>query len=369
MKIIVLSSNTTSLFWFRIDMMKTFLAQGHEVLAVADEPESLWQEKFSALGIRYRSIPVQRNGMNPLKDLKTLRAVKALLKEEKPQKIFAYQAKTVIYGGIAAASCNVEFYPLIAGLGSIFLSNNLKTKIVRKILVTEYRYGMRKAPNAFFQNNDDLSVFVKHKILPEEKAVILNGSGVNLDLFPPCPQPEVPAFLCISRLIRDKGVVEYLDACREIKKRHPNVRCMLVGPFDTNPSAISPEELQAYLDDGSVEYFGEQKNVQPFLAQCTAYVLPSYHEGTPKTVLEAMATGRPILTTDAPGCRQTVPDGKNGILVPVKSVPALVEAMEQLLSHPKLCISMGEESRTLAEQRYDVRIINRKISETMKLIP
>lgn len=369
MKIIVLSSNTTSLFWFRIDMMKAFLAQGHQVLAVGEESETLWQDKFASLGIGYRSIPVQRNGMNPTKDLKTLRALKALLKEERPQKIFAYQAKTVIYGGIAAGSLGIEFYPLIAGLGSIFLNHDFKTRIVRRILVAEYRYGMRKAPKAFFQNEDDLSVFTKHSILPREKAVILNGSGVNLEHFPQVPLPEKPAFLCISRLIRDKGVMEYLNACRELRKNHPQVRCMLVGPFDTNPSAITREELQSYLDDGSVEYLGPQENVQPFLAQCSAYVLPSYHEGTPKTVLEAMATGRPILTTDAPGCRQTIPQGKNGILVPVRSVPPLVTAMEQLLADPEGCRAMGTESRRLAEQYYDVRIINRKISETMKLIP
>lgn len=310
MKILVLSSFTTSLFWFRIDMMQSFLQAGHEVLAVAEEPEELWENKFAALGIRYRSIPVQRNGMNPLKDLQTLRALKTLMKEEKPDKIFAYQAKTVIYGGMAAAGCGItEFYPLIAGLGSIFLSDDLKTRLVRKILVTEYKYGMRKTPKAFFQNEDDLGVFIKHGIISGDRAVILNGSGVNLDKFPQKPLPEEFALLCISRLIRDKGVMEYLEACRILKQRHPQVRCMLVGPFDTNPSAIQKEELQGYIDDGSIEYFGEQKNVQPYLEQCSIYVLPSYHEGTPKTVLEAMATGRPILTTDAPGCRQTVPEG------------------------------------------------------------
>ncbi len=370
MKVLVLSSFTTSLFWFRIDMMQAFLREGHEVLAVADESEELWAEKFSQLGIRYRSIPVQRNGMNPIKDLKTLRALKQLLKEERPDRIFAYQAKTVIYGGIAAGSCGIkEFYPLIAGLGSIFLSNDLKTRLVRTVLVNEYRLGMKKAPAAFFQNDDDLGVFLKHRIITKDKAVILNGSGVNLEKFPPVPQPEDFAFLCISRLIRDKGVMEYLQACRIIKQRHPEVRCMLIGPFDTNPSAIHPEDLQGFLDDGSVEYFGEQKNVQPYLAQCSTYVLPSYHEGTPKTVLEAMATGRPILTTDAPGCRQTVPEGKNGLLVPVRSVPSLVEAMEQLLSSPELCKSMGQESLKLARKQYDVHIVNRKILETMNLIP
>jgi glycosyltransferase involved in cell wall biosynthesis len=199
--------------------------------------------------------------------------------------------------------------------------------------------------------------------------VILNGSGVNLAQFPQVSQPEQPVFLCISRLIRDKGVMEYLEACRQLRKRHPEVRCLLVGPFDTNPSAITKEELQSFTEDGSVEYMGEQKNVQPFLAQCSVYVLPSYHEGTPKTVLEAMATGRPILTTDAPGCRQTVTQGENGLLVPVKSVPPLVEAMEQLIANPQLCRQMGQKSRVLAEERYDVRKINHKILNTMKLIP
>lgn len=370
MKILVLSSFTTSLFWFRIDMMKSFLREGCEVVAAADESEAQWGEKFAQLGIRYRSIPVQRNGTNPLRDLKTLRALKALISEEKPDKIFAYQAKTVIYGGIAAASCGIqEFYPLIAGLGSIFLGNGWKTKLLRRILVTEYKYGMRKAPKVFFQNDDDLGVFVKHGIVKREQAVMLNGSGVNLEKFPPVAQPEKPAFLCISRLIRDKGVMEYLLACRKLKQRRPQVRCMLVGPFDTNPSAIKKEELQSFIDDGSIEYFGEQKDVQPYLALCSAYVLPSYHEGTPKTVLEAMATGRAILTTDAPGCRQTVTDGKNGYLVPVKDVDALVSAMERLLDTPDTCEAMGKESRKLAEARYDVHKINQIIQKTMGLRP
>ncbi len=370
MKILVLSSFTTSLFWFRIDMMKAFLQAGCEVVAVADEPEQDWCEKFAELGIRYRSIPVQRTGTNPLRDLKTLRALKVLLKEEKPDKIFAYQAKTVIYGGMAAKSCGIrEFYPLIAGLGSVFLGNSLKTKLVRSILIAEYKMGMRKAPNAFFQNEDDLGVFVKHGIFKKEKAVMVNGSGVNVDKFPPMPQPKQPALLCISRLIRDKGVMEYLDACRLLKQSRPDVRCMLIGPFDTNPSAIQKEDLQSYIDDGSMEYFGEQKDVQPYLAQCSIYVLPSYHEGTPKTVLEAMATGRAILTTDAPGCRQTVTVGKNGLLVPVRDVQALASAMQTLLDDRALCERMGKESRILAEERYDVRIINQKILNTMGLTP
>lgn len=159
MKVAVLSSFTTSLFWFRLDMMKSFMNAGCEVLAVGDGPEEEWTPKFAELGIRYRQIPVQRNGTNPAKDLATLRALHSLLKEEKPDKIFAYQAKTVIYGGIAAAANGIrEFYPLIAGVGSVFLGDSPKQKLLRSILVAEYRVGMCRAPKVFFQNRDDLKV-------------------------------------------------------------------------------------------------------------------------------------------------------------------------------------------------------------------
>lgn len=368
MKVMVLSSFTTSLFWFRIDMMKSFLASGCQVIAVGDGSETEWAEKFGELGIRYRQIPVQRNGMNPLHDLKTLWALWRLLKEERPDKIFSYQAKTVIYGGIAARLLGIrDVYPLIAGVGSVFLGDGFKKKLVRAVLVAEYKLGMKKAPKVFFQNRDDLAVFTDHGILPESKAVMLHGSGVNIEKFTPTPLPETPGFLCISRLIRDKGVCEYLEAARELRKRHPEVRCVLVGPFDTNPSAIRPEELQPYVDDGSVVYVGEQKNVYPYLCDCTAYVLPSYHEGTPKTVLEAMASGRAVITTDAPGCRETVTDGVNGCLVPVKDVSAIVDAMEKIIAHPALTAEMAKAARRIAEEKYDVNKVNLRIRETMEI--
>lgn len=368
MKVAVLSSFTTSLFWFRIDMMKSFLAAGYDVLAVGDAPEEEWAERFQELGIRYRQVPVQRNGTNPLYDVKTLFALRRLLAEEKPDKIFTYQAKTVIYGGIAAWMCGIrEVYPLIAGVGSVFYGDSPKKKFVRSIMVAEYRLGLKNSKKIFFQNHDDLSVFTSYKILPQEKTVILNGSGVNIEKFTPSPLPEEKSFLCISRLIRDKGVGEYLDAAREIHRRHPEVHCVLVGPYDTNPSAISPEELQPYLGDGSIEYVGKQEDVQPFIHRCTAFVLPSYHEGIPKTVLEAMACGRPVITTDAPGCRETVTDGLNGYLVPVCDVPAIVDAMELILANPAITERMAKEARRIAEERYAVDKVNAIIRSTMQI--
>lgn len=368
MKIMVLSSFTTSLFWFRIDMMKSFLDAGCEVVAVGDGAKEEWGHKFDEIGIKYHQIPVQRNGTNPLKDIKTLVALYKLLKEEKPDKVFSYQAKTVIYGGIAAGLLKIkDVYPLIAGVGSVFLGEGMKRKILRCILSMEYKLGLKGANKVFFQNKDDLHVFASRNILSDDKVVMLNGSGVNLDKFQCTELPTEPSFLCISRLIKDKGVFEYLEASRNLHKKYPNIKCVLVGPFDTNPSAIQPKELQSYIDDDSVVYVGEQKDVYPYLCDCTAYVLPSYHEGTPKTVLEAMATGRPVITTDAPGCRETVNDEVNGYLVPVKDVDAIVNAMTKIITNPDKNREMAQNARKIAEEKYDVNKVNETIKETMEI--
>lgn len=368
MKIVVLSSHTPSLFWFRIDMMLDFISRGHEVVAIGNESEDKWCDEFQSKEIRYRCAFIQRNGTNPIKDLTTLFSLKKLLKEEMPDKIFTYQAKAVIYGGIAANLLGItEVYPLIAGVGSVFLSDDVKSKVIRCILKNEYRIGMKKCSKIFFQNQDDVEVFTNGKIIDKSKVVLIDGSGVNLDKFTVQPMPDTFGFLCIARLIRDKGVYEYLEACRIVKEKHPEIRCLLVGPFDTNPSALKKEELQPYIDGGTIEYFGEQADVRLYLAQCNVYILPSYREGTPKTVLEAMACGRAVITTDAPGCRETVVDGENGYLVPVKDVISLVEKMEYLIDSPETVSQMSLKGRYIAEKKYDVRLINNTIIYTMKL--
>ncbi len=292
MKIAVLSSHTSSLFWFRMDMMKDFIEKGHTVIALGSEPESDWKEKFKEYNIDYRQLYVERNGVNPLKDLKTLRSLYTFMKKENPDKIFAYQAKTVVYGSIAAKLNGIsEVYPLIAGLGSIFRGQGFKNKIVKTIMKIEYWAACKCSKKVFFQNQDDKNEFIQNGLIKDNKTVIINGSGVNLEKFKPTPLPQEPAFLFIGRLIKDKGIMEYLEACKEIKVKHPKVRCLLVGPFDSNPSALKPEELKPYIESGVIEYFGEQSDVRPFISQCSTYVLPSYHEGTPKTVSRGHGNG------------------------------------------------------------------------------
>jgi glycosyltransferase involved in cell wall biosynthesis len=368
MKIAVLSSHTSSLFWFRMDMMKDFVKKGHTVIALGSEPEADWESKFKEHKIEYRQLYVERNGINPLNDLRTFSSLHKFMKMEKPDKVFAYQAKTVVYGSLAAKLNGIsEVYPLIAGLGSIFRGEGFKNSIVKTIMKMQYWTACKCSKKVFFQNQDDKNEFIQSGLISDKNTVIINGSGVDLEKFTPTPLPETPAFLFIGRLIKDKGIMEYLKACKEVKAENPTIRCLLVGPFDSNPSALKPDELDPYIESGVIEYFGEQMDVRPYISQCSIYILPSYHEGTPKTVLEAMAMGRSIITSDAPGCRETVVDGRNGYLVKVKDIEGLTNKMNYLISNRDIIKKMGNESIEMARKKYDVKVINQSIIHNMGL--
>ena len=368
MKILVLSSHTLSLFWFRLDMMISFLNLGYEVIAAGSDNETLWKPKFDEQNIKYKQITVSRNGLNPLNDFKTFFSIKKLLKEERPDKIFVYQAKTIVYGALAAHHLNIkDIYPLVAGLGSVFRGTGVKNRFFRYVMCKLYRRAFIYSRTVIFQNEDDLNTFVENEIVDINKTKIINGSGVNIEKFKPAPMPTSPTFLYIGRLIKDKGIIEYLDACRNIKFYNKKIKCLLIGPFDTNLSALKKEELQPYIDDETIEYIGEQADVRPYIESCSVFVLPSYHEGTPKTVLEAMAVGRAIITSDAPGCRETVINEKNGFLVTVKDVKQLTDKMKYLIENPDICDKMGRESRKIVCEKYDVNIVNQSIHRIMGL--
>lgn len=366
-KIMVITPHTPSLSWFRMDMMQDFYRRGYKVIAVGQEPEEKWKKTFENYGIQYRQIPIERNGINPLQDLHTVNAIKKLYHEIGPQKVFLYQAKAVVYGSIAASHYSaIEVYSLISGLGSVFRGSSRKNRILSTILKLEYRYALRKNTAVMFHNRDDMQQFQAWKIVPESMCRRVHGSGVNTEQFTYAELPDVKAaFLMISRIIRDKGVMEYLEACRTIKEKHPDIKCMLVGPYDTNPSALGEADLKPYFS--YVEYYGGQTDVRPYIQACTTYILPSYHEGLPKSVLEAMSMGRAIITTDVPGCRETVVDGENGFLIPAKNAGKLAEKMEYMILHPQIQAQMGQKSRELITTTYDVKKVNHEIARIMHL--
>ena len=369
MKVAVCTAGTKSLKWFRLDMMRAFLDAGCEVVAMGDEPEASWAGYFTDRGIRYRSFFVERNGTNPVKDLRTLRDLERIFGEEHPDKVFVYHAKANIYGTIAAKRAGVpEVYAMVGGLGSVFSAPGPRAAAVRCVLTAEYRYALKRVDRVFFQNGEDVGLFERLRVVDRSKVVMVRGSGVNVEHFAQKPLPDKPSFLFVGRLVKGKGIREYLEAARIVKQNHPEVSFAVVGPFDTNPTSIAPQELQVYVDDGTVVYHGEQEDVRPFLEACSVFVLPSYYgEGTPKAALEAMATGRPLIVADAVGCREVVEQGANGFLVKPRNVIGLANAMEKFAAGSKVTLEMATASRAMAEELFDVRKVNRLICETMSL--
>lgn len=367
MKIMVLSSYAPTLFFFREDMMVAMIKNGHGIVAAAPESYEDWGSRLEKIKAKYVPISVERTSINPIEDIIAFFSILKAIINEKPDKVFAYQAKTVIYGCIAAKLAGIpEVYALIGGLGSIFRNEN-KKNLSRLVLRLEYKVAFKCCKKIFFQNYDDYNEMLSAGIVKQDRVVMINGSGVNLAKFTPKPLPIKPVFLLVGRIIRDKGVIEYIEAAKIVKEKYPEAKIQIVGYFDTNPTAITEEEIQRHVDGGIIEYLGSTDDVRPFLEKCSVFVLPSYHEGTPKSVLEAMATGRPIITTDAPGCRETVVDSLNGFLVPVKNVQMLAEKMIWMIEHPEEAEEMRFESLRICQEKYDVNKVNEVIMSTMGL--
>ncbi len=286
---------------------------------------------------------------------------------------FGYAIKPVIYGSLAARIAGVpRRFAMIEGLGYAFTPpdgrEHLKRRALRGMVSILYATALRSPSRVFFLNGDDIDEFTRSHLVSPKKASLLGGIGVELEKWPPAPPVTRPVtFLLAARLLREKGIVEYATAARLVRSRHPEARFILLGGLDSNPGALSREEVESWSDD--VEWPGHVPDVRPWLARASVFVLPSYYrEGVPRSTQEAMSMARPVITTDAPGCRETVVDGVNGFLVPPRDPQALAEAMERFILHPELIERMGQASRRLAEERFDVRRANLRIMEEMGLL-
>lgn len=364
MKILIIASSGTSLINFRGDLIREILKKNHYVVAVAPEIEA--KEKVNSLGAVYYAVPFARAGTSFFMDIKLVIDLVRIIREVKPDITFGYTIKPVVYGTIASKISGVRYrYSMITGLGSMFIGKRISiVKIISKIL---YKVSLMLNHKIFFQNPDDLNDFIKQKLVNKEKTVVVNGSGVNLSYYRLTPLPNELSFLMIARIIRDKGVIEFLEACREIKEIYPNVRCFLLGGYDRNPTVLDKDLLDQYCKNGYIEYFGKVSDVRPYITKCSVFVLPSYREGTPRSVLEAMSMGRPIITTDVPGCRETVKDGINGFLVPVKDTKSLFMKMEWFISNKDKISSMGKASYEYCLEKFDVRKVNEQIIKNLEL--
>ncbi len=372
--ILIISSELFSLINFRGSLIKKLIDCGHKVTALAPKEKKNNEDtiqKLKSMGVDLKRYFLSRASLNPFKDYLSYKSIRFVISQSKPDIVIAYTAKPVIYTGIAMRHFpKISFFPLITGLGYGFTEgDDIKRKVIQQTMIFLYRKGLKSSESVIFQNPDDEKLFYKLKIISSsQSSYIVNGSGVDLGLYPFSPLPNKPIFLMLSRLLIDKGVREYVEAARIVKAQFPKVIFQLAGRLDSNPSSISSKELKFWINEGFINYLGELSSVQKIIASCKIYVLPSYREGMPRSVLEAMATGRPILTTDTPGCRETVIHGKNGLLVTPKNSKSLANAMIQFLETKEDKIQrMGKESFILAKDKYAVEKINKNIFNIMNL--
>jgi glycosyltransferase involved in cell wall biosynthesis len=369
MRIVVVGVYAPSLLAWRGPMLRAMVAKGHAVLALAPEHDPDVRSALEAMGVVYGTVPMQRTGLDPLKDAALLASLLGRIRRFMADTVFVYAAKPVVYGLIAARLARVPLrVAMITGAGSALGGGRgIRRRALSTILRTLYRVSLAQAHVVLFHNPDDEQLFRSLRLVGSRNHVVrINGSGVDLGAFAPVPLPQGPiTFLMMARLIRDKGVREFVEAAAKVRESYPEARFQLLGSLDTNPSAIARDELEGWQRDGVIEYLGSTSDVRPFLAAAHVCVLPSYGEGMPRSILEGMAMGRAVLTTDVPGCRETVASGRNGLLVAPRNAAALAQGMSDLLAHPEDLARMGHESRRIAEEKFDVEDVNRAIFAAM----
>ena len=355
---IVLTANTT---WylrnFRLGLIRALLAGGCEVSVWAPEDDS--SAVLADAGVKLVHLPINGKGLNPLEDMGLLRTYGRLLRDSCPDALLAFTIKPVIYGGLAAQRAGIPYLSTITGLGTAFIREGWLTRIAEIL----YRRSQRNASNVFFQNRDDLALFTNRRIVDAHRTVVVPGSGINLEHFKPLALPSKhigqATFLMIGRMLRDKGVQEFVDAARLLHKDFPQARFQLLGAADTaNRTAISRAQLLEWQAEGIVEYLGQSGDIRREIAEADCIVLPSYREGMPRVLLEGAAMGRPLLATDVPGCREIVVEGVNGYLCPARTASGLAAVMRQIAEmEPAQREALGAAARGKVERDYDERIV------------
>lgn len=365
-KVVIALNTAWNLVNFRAGLIKALVAAGYEVVAVA--PADEYVSRLQALGCRFVPLPMDNKGTHPGRDLLLLWRFYGLLKRERPDVYLGYTVKPNIYGSLAAHALGIPVVNNIAGLGAVFIRGGLLNRLVRLL----YRLALARSAKVFFQNDDDKALFVSGGLVNAAVTDRLPGSGIDLKQFVPVPLPnKTPIrFLLIARMLWDKGVGEFVEAARLLKREGVQAEFCLLGFLDVqNPAAISRAQMDTWTNEGAVRYLGVSDNVCEEIAQADCVVLPSYREGTPRTLLEAAAMGRPIVTTDAVGCREVVDDGVNGYLCRPKDAVDLAEKMKQIVGlSPEERTAMGFRGRSKVEREFDEQIVIGKYLGAVKSI-
>ncbi len=365
--IAIITSHAPSLVHFRASLIESLRAKGVEVFALAPNYDAATRAAVLNLGATAVDCAMDRTGMNPAIDAWNTWQLTRLLRRLRPDITLGYFVKPVVFGTLAAWLAGVpRRFAMIEGLGFAFTptaeTRSIKRVLLKRLVTELYRIGLRQASRVIFLNPDDRSELINAGALSVKKSFLLGGIGVDLEKWPmSAPIVKPVTFLLVARLLREKGIEQYAAAARLIIKKNLQARFILLGSLDDNPGSITRNEVQKWVDDGILEWHGHVP-VQPWLMQASVFVLPSYYrEGVPASTQEAMAMGRPVITTDVPGCRDTVVNGVNGFLIPPRDVEALAEKMEIFIQRPDLIHTMGQASRGIAEERFNVHEVNGRL--------
>jgi len=370
----LITSQAFSLHNFRASLIREWIARDIHVVALAPDYDAVSRRAVTELGAEPVDFRMDRASMRPLHDARDLLALARLLRGLRLDATLTYFIKPVIYGNLAARLAGIGHrFAMVEGAGYVFSESDAaaerSARWLRGAVTLMYRAALRGADKVFFLNADDVELFLEQGMAAPGQAVLLGGIGVELDHFAPAAPVLTPVtFLLAARLLAHKGVYEFVEAARRIREQHPGVRFLLLGSPDLNPASVSERQLKDWQAEGVVEWQAHVSDVRPWLAQASVFVLPSwYREGVPRGIQEAMAMGRPVVTTDMPGCRDTVEQGVNGFLVPPRDVDALVSALKLFVSEPELVVEMGRASRERAEALFDVRRANGLVLRSMGL--
>ena len=357
--VLIVSNDSKSLIDFRWGLIQSLRQRGTSVTIVCTQDGffQALQQAAQQDQVRVIPYPIHNSGLNPLADLKFMIWLKRLYKTQAITHALLYRVKPVIYGALAALGTPVKAIATITGLGYVYTQKTLKTTILRFITNQLYRLSLAQCHWVFLQNKDDQRFFMNQRLVSPAITSVVGGSGVDLDQFPATPLPQTMSFLMAARLLKDKGVQEYLAAAADLKKKYPDVNFKLAGGASDNPAALKVEDVQEFCQTHNLIYMGQVNDMPQILRESSIFVLPSYREGMPRAGLEALSCGRPIITTDTQGCRDLISD--NGILVPVQDTDTLKNAMEQLILSDRTQLEkFASHSRKLAETVYDVRLVN-----------
>jgi glycosyltransferase involved in cell wall biosynthesis len=368
MKVGISSIRTKDMRINRHELITKIQSLGHSVSYIGRDSVKGIHDDYEKYNVPFLTIPLGRSNTNPLKETKTILETKRVLQENNIEALIVYGIRTFPAMVLAAKLAGVKrVLCIVNGSGRLFQLKGIKGFLVKCVSYPMLWLAFLLSNSILFQNPDDLEMVKRKGLLWKRNYRTVNGSGVNLEEYPFCELVTKPVFSMISRITGSKGVNEYIQASSNVKQKYPDSTFYLIGPIDDEDSSINMTELQRAIDDETISLIGKVEDVRPYLTECRVFVLPSYYEGTPRSVLEAMAMGRPIITTEAPGCRETVIEGANGLKVPVKNSNDLANSMIWMIENPEEVDNMGKESRRICEEKYNVHNVNEEIIKSISL--